>query len=1039
MAKTKTSALLFIALAALFVAFFCILFGLIGINSTPVHANNGQPTNLSAHIDTSLSSISLPDSWAWDNPNTQLTMRGTHYFSATYTATLGGTYISYLPVFVLGLTPTYTLPSPITAVFGDSTNDITLPDGWQWRTPIFFNLAIIRYVEIIYSPTNLRYRELSRNILVLTAGVPHQTGNQPVGVAGNTLATIPLLNNWAWSEPDLVLSTAGIMNFYATFTPTDTTFMPVQRAISVLVHPALEYTVPAGVVALTDTLLSSIDLPTRWEWVTPNARTVIAGRQTFQARFTPENVIHSEIIRDVQFYVVDADTAPIGLSGVSGQPLSSITLPASWAWYDSSLILGTGTVNFSTVVFTPPYPEFEPFEVFLSIILFPPYPPYTLPAGLTAYLGDTLYSVFLPSSWVWSAPHTVLDVYGVSQHPATFSMTGFSVVTRFIYVDVRLPLYILPTNLVAQIGNTLGDVTLPDGWDWADSTITLNTLGEWQFLATFFTTQYGLIERELTVTVLALLIPDYTIPTNLTVTVGNTLGSVALTAGWGWVVPSEILNQVGTVTHYAFFIPQDESRYTAIMRAVTIEVMPLRIPPVQIPTMRVEYSGVRLGDIALPYGWVWENPYLQLDFIGTQSFAATFTPSDTANYQIITYMIAVNLLSPNNNTGNGDESNLMWLLWVLIAVAFVTVLVTIWVVITLQKHKRKQALFLQNQMALALESEIEGSDLEDDNQEQVAQTAPENTPTPVMFAKAVELEKPGNSTNITISCDTCGGTVKHINGVHYKCEYCSSMKYVQLLSEHELTLLLQADINRTHHMQFETALDLYESILQSNPNNINAHWGMFLAEYGIEYVEEYGRYKPTFHRLSHVNVQNNPNFIRAMALATLEQRTQFEQEGIAIEQLREQSIEKSRKIRPFDIFICYKKTNPETGELTPEATWAQDYYVELRAMGYNVFWADKSIEGGEEYEPTIFNALSTSKFMLILTSDATQLNSKWVINEWGRFLKRSADGANVGFLVMHGSGVEPYTLPRKLQRVQALEHGKPRTFENLLSAISRYI
>jgi hypothetical protein len=106
-------------------------------------------------------------------------------------------------------------------------------------------------------------------------------------------------------------------------------------------------------------------------------------------------------------------------------------------------------------------------------------------------------------------------------------------------------------------------------------------------------------------------------------------------------------------------------------------------------------------------------------------------------------------------------------------------------------------------------------------------------------------------------------------------------------------------------------------------------------------------------------------------------------------------------------------------------------------MGYNVFWADKSIEGGNEYEPTIFNALYTAKFMIILATEADYLNGKWVINEWGRFLRRKADGEPVNFCVVHGNSVEPYSLPRALQKAQALNHSKPRYFEQLVNAVEK--
>jgi alpha-tubulin suppressor-like RCC1 family protein len=291
--------------------------------------------------------------------------------------------------------------------------------------------------------------------------------------------------------------------------------------------------------------------------------------------------------------------------------------------------------------------------------------------------------------------------------------------------------------------------------------------------------------------------------------------------------------------------------------------------------------------------------------------------------------------------------------------------------------------------------------------------------------------------NITsLTCDKCGGALTHLQNEKFRCDYCGNFCFATNCTSEEVALLQQADLNRQAYMQFEKALDGYEAVLRLNPNNVNALWGMLLAEYGIEYVKDIdGTYKPTFHRLSQESVIDNTYFKKAVLLARGEEKVKYFAEAGVIEENRMQTLIQAGKNESYDIFICYKKTT-QNGGLTPEAAWAQDYYNEFTAMGYKVFFADKSIKAGSLYEPTIYNALTTAKFMIILCSDEKHLEAPWVINEWGRFLRRKKQEPNINFCVVY-SGIEPYNLPRALREAQALNHQKATCFENLKDAVAK--
>lgn len=59
------------------------------------------------------------------------------------------------------------------------------------------------------------------------------------------------------------------------------------------------------------------------------------------------------------------------------------------------------------------------------------------------------------------------------------------------------------------------------------------------------------------------------------------------------------------------------------------------IPKYDIPSDLNVNIGSKLSDIKLPDGFHWDNPDQIIDSLGTQKFSATYTPSDTDNYDVV--------------------------------------------------------------------------------------------------------------------------------------------------------------------------------------------------------------------------------------------------------------------------------------------------------------------------------------------------------------------------------------------------------------------
>ena len=92
------------------------------------------PTDLNATYGDTLSSIELPDTWAWKNPNDKVGNAGNQNHTAIYTPT-DPNYKAVeetLTVSVAKANPTYTLPTDIEMYINETLSNVTLPSGFSW-------------------------------------------------------------------------------------------------------------------------------------------------------------------------------------------------------------------------------------------------------------------------------------------------------------------------------------------------------------------------------------------------------------------------------------------------------------------------------------------------------------------------------------------------------------------------------------------------------------------------------------------------------------------------------------------------------------------------------------------------------------------------------------------------------------------------------------------------------------------------------------------------------------------------------------------
>ena len=207
-------------------------------------------------------------------------------------------------------------------------------------------------------------------------------------------------------------------------------------------------------------------------------------------------------------------------------------------------------------------------------------------------------------------------------------------------------------------------------------------------------------------------------------------------------------------------------------------------------------------------------------------------------------------------------------------------------------------------------------------------------------------------------CKMCGGDITPKQGTNIGiCSYCkSTMTLPNLENEKIVNLYNRANDLRLAN-RFDEAKEIYEKILLINNAEIEAHWGILLCRYGIEYVDDPNTNKkiPTCHRTidSSILVDADFKFIKKEAYG--EALELYKNEAKVIDEIQNGILSISKKEKPYDVFICYKETD-EAGERTKDSVIAEDIYDKLVLQGLKVFFARITLESklGMEYEPYIY-------------------------------------------------------------------------------------
>ena len=294
-----------------------------------------------------------------------------------------------------------------------------------------------------------------------------------------------------------------------------------------------------------------------------------------------------------------------------------------------------------------------------------------------------------------------------------------------------------------------------------------------------------------------------------------------------------------------------------------------------------------------------------------------------------------------------------------------------------------------------------------------------------------------------LKCKMCGGDIiVNENQTYGTCDSCGSTMTLPKIDDERRANAF----NRANHLRrqndFDKAISAYERILNEDNTDAEAHWGIVLSRYGIEYVEDPKTHEriPTCHRIQTNSILADIDYLAAIEHASdVYTRSLYEEEAKRIFGIQKEILAISNREDSYDVFICYKETNG-SGTRTKDSAIAQDVYYQLKNEGYKVFFSRITLEDklGQQYEPYIFAALNSAKVMVVIGTKRENYEAVWVKNEWLRYLDLMKKDRSK-LLIPCYNDMDAYDLPEELSMLQSQDMSKIGFIQDLIRGVKKVV
>ncbi len=290
-----------------------------------------------------------------------------------------------------------------------------------------------------------------------------------------------------------------------------------------------------------------------------------------------------------------------------------------------------------------------------------------------------------------------------------------------------------------------------------------------------------------------------------------------------------------------------------------------------------------------------------------------------------------------------------------------------------------------------------------------------------------------------VICKTCGSDeLTEVSDGLLRCKYC---RHLTERPKENQDLMERAHNLRFNTKDFDEAAKVYEAVICLTPDESEAYWGKVLCRFGIEYVKDTnGEFLPTCHRTIKSSILEDSDYLMAVSKAKPELKEYYTNQAKLIDSYQTKIKVIAAKEEPYDVFISFKATD-DLKNPTEDSSIAQEiYYYLTKNLGLKVFFSNITLKDkmGQEFEPIIYAALSSSTVMVLVGTKIEHINATWVKNEWSRYIAMMEDAKKSGknkYIVPALKGLKPEQLPSALASYQVVDMGEIAAKDRLCSNI----
>lgn len=298
-------------------------------------------------------------------------------------------------------------------------------------------------------------------------------------------------------------------------------------------------------------------------------------------------------------------------------------------------------------------------------------------------------------------------------------------------------------------------------------------------------------------------------------------------------------------------------------------------------------------------------------------------------------------------------------------------------------------------------------------------------------------------TENALICKNCGAQIDPgtAQGGVVRCAYCRS-SFVLPKSDGKAHEFLVQGEHELDTCEFDRAFTAYRKAAEVDPSEPEAYFGMALATFKVQYIKDgvNNCLQPICHEITDRQFKSDLNFRKAVALATPEQRVQYDRKAKEIDYIASEFYSLKESGVKYDCFLCTKVTD-ENGGNTQESYDTLKIYNYLKSKGFSPFYSEQEINErtGVDYEALILYALQSAKCMLIVCRNEGYLRTPWVENEYKRFLALINDEQKASDAITFVFGGAPIErLPGRNGKIQGINLDRPDAYSRILDYVEKH-